>query len=142
MKKNILLAFIMLLTVQLLVAQDTLKIEIPAQSRAMKMHDFYLQKSKTLIPVGAVLLGAGIGAVIGGVVGTYQHYDFFSGEGSGYIALWITGIACTATGIPLLIKGLVYRSKANLILKDESFYHGYHLPIKGSVLSIGVAIRL
>ncbi|MBS1948612.1 MAG: hypothetical protein JST47_12675 [Bacteroidetes bacterium] len=142
MKKIISFSCIFFLTIQLLVAQDSLKTENQAKSKAMKTHDFYLQKSKTLIPVGAVLLGAGIGATIGGVVGTFQHYDLFSGEGSGYLVLWITGIACVSTGIPILIKGFVYHSRANLILRDESLYRSYHLPIKVNVLSVGVAIPL
>ncbi len=110
--------------------------------KVLRAHDFYLQKSKVLIPTGAVLLGAGIAAIIGGTVGTAQRYDIFTGQGSGYLLLGIFGIGATATGIPLLIKGLVYHSRANLILIKENVSKSSHLPIRSNLVSAGIAISL
>jgi hypothetical protein len=110
--------------------------------KILRAHDFYLQKSKVLIPTGATILGAGIVAIIVGAVGTQKHYDLFTGEGSGYLVLWVFGISATATGIPLLIKGLVYHSKANLILINENVYRSSHLPVRSNIVSAGIAISL
>lgn len=136
------LSFLLLMVWSLRAQDDSSHRQKLVPEKVLRAHDFYLQKSKVLIPTGAVLLGAGIAAIIGGAVGTYQHYDLFSGEGSGYLVLWVLGVSATATGIPLLIKGLVYHSKANLILINENVYHSSHLPIRSNIVSAGIAISL
>ncbi|HTQ65500.1 MAG TPA: hypothetical protein VMI12_11935 [Puia sp.] len=102
----------------------------------------YLEKSNQMRTTGFVVLGLGVAAWVGGAVGAYNHYDVFTGEGSGYIVLWGLGIGATVTGIVLLARSHSYLKKANLILRNENISRTYHVPIKSNIASIGIAFSI
>ncbi len=141
MKKITLLSVCLILLVHFINAQDSLRATFYKQRGSTNNNaDYYLSKSKTLIPTGAVLMAVGAGAIIGGAVGTYQSYDLFTGEGTGYVILWVVGVASFATGIPLLVKGLVFHHKAKMILRAENLNHSFHVPGNANMITSGIAI--
>jgi hypothetical protein len=115
---------------------------IPGNMHNRQLAEQYLTKSRNRIPLGFVLLGAGIGAAIGGWVGMLDHYDILDGSGSGYVVLWLAGIGSAVSGTILVATGFHYKRKAQLLLQNDNISKSFRVPIKSNVISIGVAFNL
>ncbi|HXB43208.1 MAG TPA: hypothetical protein VNV85_04095 [Puia sp.] len=142
MKKTTLSLIICFCAHQLLHSQSFKDSLPPNKMHANELSRQYFEKGKGLETAGFVLLGVGMAATIGGFYGTVNNYDLFTGHGSGYIVLWIVGVASLATGVPVLINGFHYKRKAHLILRHEDLSRNYHVPIKSSVLTVGIAFTI
>jgi len=102
----------------------------------------YFEKGERLQTTGLILLGVGLGIGIPGLIGTSNHYDVLTGQGSGYAFLFVAGLAATITSIPILITGAHYKRKANLVLHSDNISYTYHIPINANMYSAGIAISL
>jgi hypothetical protein len=142
MKKIVLVLLAYLCSAQLINAQEIKDSLAPAGVRNNKLSMQYLDKGKSLETIGFVLIGTGMAATIGGFYGALNHYDIFSGSGSGYVILWAVGVSALATGIPVLVNGFRYKRKAQLVLHNENVFRTYHIPIKQNVFSVGIAFNL
>ncbi len=143
MKQLLILLTISLLFINASNGQDSLpKTRYVYLPEKVKDHDYYYNKSKTLIPTGYVLLGLGLGGTIGGAVGATDHYDIFSGEGSGYLILFVAGIGCLASSIPVLITGYHYKHRAKILLHQEHASSYYHIPVNANVYAVGIGISI
>lgn len=125
MKKIISFLILFSLTLPALHAQDTLTSK-PNLSKAPnnayhyeKVYDkdYYLQKSHKMKTMGFIMLGAGAGLTIGGIIMyndamNSQEWEegIFNVTGS-YVAI-ITGSALVVTSIPILIVAGNYKKKA------------------------------
>lgn len=108
----------------------------------VKDHDYYYNKSKALIPTGYVLFGIGVGATIGGAVGATDHYNIFSGEGGGYLVLFVAGVGCLASSIPVLITGYHYKHRAKILMHQDHAANYYHIPVNANVYSVGIGLSI
>ena len=99
----------------------------------------YLDKARELRSIGIPLTVIGTIAWIVGAKGTYDHYDIFTGEGSGYVVCLGLGIGATITGTILMIRSGVYQSKAKFLLDSENLSQTSKLPIRGSLVSVRFA---
>ena len=102
----------------------------------------YLEKARNLRAIGIPLAVVGTIGWVVGAKGTYDHYDLFTGEGSGYVICMGLGIGATITGTVLMIRSGVLRSKAKFLMDSENLSQYSKLPIRGSLVSIGIAIPL
>ena len=102
----------------------------------------YLEKARNLRAIGIPLAAVGTIAWVAGAKGTYDHYDFFTGEGSGYVICMGLGIGATISGIVLMIRSGVYQSKAKFLLDQENISQMSRLPIKGNLVSLRYVIPL
>ena len=141
MKHLSILPVILFLATQLATAQDSLPKPRHQSTTIIRDHDYYEQQSKTLIPVGYVLIGAGAVATIVGTITFTNSYDIIDACGGCFVTAAI-GIAAISVGIPLLVKGYVFKRKANMTLKSENLNHASHVPVKANLISAGIAISL
>ena len=142
MKKIILMFAISLCILQISTAQTIQDTTTPKKITNQDLGIQYLEKGKQLKTTGFVVLGLGVAAWIGGAVGTYNNYDLFTGEGSGYVVLWSLGVGATVTGIVLLSRSHFYLHKAHVIMRNENISRSYHVPIKSNIASIGIAFSI
>ena len=78
-------------------------------------YDFYMEKHKKMKKTGLILLGAGGGAMLTGVI-IGATSDSWSGVGSGAL-LFTAGLGSAIASIPVLIIGNSNKRKATLILE-------------------------
>jgi len=142
MKKIILMLVIFVCIHQISAAQTMQDTTFPRKLSRQELQIQYLEKSKQLRTTGFVVMGLGVAAWVGGAIGTYNNYDLFTGEGSGYVVLFSAGVAATITGIVLLGRSHYYHHKAHLILNNEDISRTYHVPIKSNITSVGIAFSI
>ena len=120
MKKTILFLYLILLTAQLVMSQNTDSI---VNNTPQSRHDMYLEKSKSNKAVGWLLLGAGIG-ITAASAGSNLSEGLISNNPDKGKGLAIFGAITTIASIPFFISGSSNKRKAKLALKGESVMIG------------------
>lgn len=135
MKLPITIFLVLFFFVQLVQSQV---IETSLEKPQQEMYDYHIQKHKKLKKTGLILLGAGGGAMLTGIlIGTAS--DSWSGVGSGAL-VFTAGLASTIASIPVFIIGNSNKRQANLILETGKIGIG-GLPFQHSgYASVGLKI--
>ena len=115
-------------------------IETSLEKPQQEMYDFHIQKHKKLKKTGFILLGAGGGAMLTGIlIGAAS--DSWGGVGSGAL-VFTAGLVSTTASIPVFIIGNSNKRQAKLILETGKIGMG-RLPLQHlGYASVGLKINL
>lgn len=111
MKSSLLLLLALLCSVQMMQGQV---IDSTMTESKKEMYDFYLDRSKKLKKTGHILLAAGGGAVLTGIL-IGANADGWSGAGTGAL-IFVAGVGSSIASIPLFITAHNHKKKAELIM--------------------------
>ena len=137
MKSSLSIFLVLFFFVQMVQSQV---IETTLEKPQQEMYDYHIQKHKKLKKTGFILLGAGGGAMLTGIlIGAAS--DSWSGVGSGAL-VFTAGLASTIASIPVFIIGNSNKRQANLILETGKIGIG-GLPLQhSSYASAGLKISI
>jgi hypothetical protein len=126
MKSSLSIFLVLFFFVQMVQSQV---IETSLEKPQQEMYDYHIQKHKKFKKTGFILLGAGGGAMLTGIL-IASASDSWNGVGSGAL-VFTAGLASTIASIPVFIIGNSDKRQANLILETGKIGFG-GLPLQHS----------